>query len=41
VPADDYSNIRDGWKSYYWTPMQVMLRNKYARTNSSEKYTDS
>jgi activator of HSP90 ATPase len=28
VPADDYNNISEGWKSYYWTPMRNLFRKK-------------
>jgi len=23
IPADDFADIRDGWKQYYWTPLKA------------------
>ncbi len=28
VPEEDYENIREGWKSYYWIPMRSMFNKK-------------
>jgi activator of HSP90 ATPase len=28
VPADDYKNIREGWKTFYWTQMKTLFRKK-------------
>ena len=28
VPSPSFTDIRDGWKEYYWTPMKEYLANK-------------
>jgi activator of HSP90 ATPase len=28
VPDDDYKNISEGWKTYYWAPMKDMFKAK-------------
>lgn len=25
IPAEDYADIADGWKQYYWTPLKAFL----------------
>jgi activator of HSP90 ATPase len=28
VPDDDYKNITDGWKNYYWAPLKSKFKGK-------------